>query len=486
MIQLQNWINGVFSPPLSNEYLPSYNPATGEIEAQVPDSSELEVVQAIQAAQKAFLKWSELASEKRAEYLYRIADLIEARTEELALAESADQGKPLALARQMDIPRAAHNFRFFAGAELHRTEVASQMNDDAINYVLRQPIGVAGLVAPWNLPLYLLTWKIAPAIAVGNTCVAKPSELTSRTAMMLAQIMMDAELPPGVVNLVMGRGEPVGRMICQHPGVHLVSFTGGTQTGEKILDYTKSSFKKVSLELGGKNAAIVLKDANLKKVIPEVLRSSFLNQGEICLCSSRILVQEDIFEEFCTEFTEQAQTIQVGDPKDPNTFMGPLVSEQHLAKVLTAVEQIKKDEGKILCGGERLRLEGALSGGYFMSPTVVKDLTLCSEVHQTEIFGPVVTINSFKYPFDAVKLANTSPYGLSASVWTENITRAHKLAQGLQAGTVWINCWMKRDLRMPFGGLKASGIGREGGDASIDFFTESKTVCVGLSDRKPS
>lgn len=481
MIQLQNFINGEFKEPSTKRYLPSYNPATGKVAAEVADSSELDVVQAIQAAQRAFEKWSELSARERAQYLYRIADLIDEKTEHLAQLESEDQGKPIELARAMDIPRAAQNFRFFAGQELHRTETATDQNGEFLNYVLRQPLGVAGLIAPWNLPLYLLSWKIAPAIAVGNTCVAKPSELTSRTAVALAEILNDAGLPAGVVNLVLGRGEPVGRMICQHPGVSIVSFTGGTQTGEKILDYTKSSFKKVSLELGGKNASIVLKDANLKKAIPELVRSAFLNQGEICLCGSRILIQEEIFDEFCEKFVEQVKKLKVGDPKDSNTFMGPLVSQEHLQKVLAAVETIKKDQGKVLTGGERLQLTGELEQGYFMSPTVIKDLTFCSEIHQTEIFGPVVTLNSFKYPFDAVKLANTSPYGLSASIWTENLGRAHKLARGLQVGTVWVNCWMKRDLRMPFGGQKASGLGREGGDASIDFFTETKTVCIGLT-----
>jgi aminomuconate-semialdehyde/2-hydroxymuconate-6-semialdehyde dehydrogenase len=340
---------------------------------------------------------------------------------------------------------------------------------------------VAGLISPWNLPLYLLSWKIAPALAFGNTVVCKPSEFTSKTAFLFGEILNEAGVPPGVCNMVFGRGERAGRVLVEHPGVPLISFTGGTVTGEKIQAMAAPQVKKLSLELGGKNATIVLKDVDLDKVIPQIARASFLNSGEICLCGSRILVQEDIYPQFKEKFAEHVKTLKAGDPLENGTFMGPVVSKPHFEKVTGLLEVIKKDGGKILAGGGRPEgLSAELKDGYFLSPTVVDDLTQCSEIHQTEIFGPVVTINSFKYPMDAVKWANNTPYGLSASVWTKNLTLAHKIAADLKVGTVWVNTWLKRDLRMPFGGMKASGLGREGGEHSIDFFTETKTVCVQL------
>lgn len=480
MQRLLNFIDGQYREPISGQYLPNFDPSTGEVYSEVADSNELDVITAIQAATKAFEKWKNTPAEERSKILFRIADLIEQNLEKLAAAESKDQGKPIALARKMDIPRAAWNFRFFASKILHKEEMATDMDSKAINYVLRQPVGVAGLISPWNLPLYLLTWKIAPAIAVGNTAVCKPSEMTSMTASLLGEILNEAGLPPGVVNIVLGRGEPAGSTLCSHPGVPLISFTGGTATGEKIIQSTAPHFKKLSLELGGKNANIILKDADLKKAIPTTVRSSFLNQGEICLCGSKILVQEDIYEEFISEFVKQTNELIVGDPSDEKSFMGPLVSKAHLDKVTSAIELAKKERAEILTGGEAPKLEAPFSNGYFLRPTILKDLTHCSELHQTEIFGPVVTVNSFKYPHEAVKWANTSPYGLSASLWTKDVSKAHKLAANLEVGTVWVNTWMQRDLRVPFGGIKASGMGFEGGDHSIDFYTETKTVCISL------
>lgn len=479
MDRLQNFIDGEYVDPKSGKYFPKINPATGKEIYELPDSNEMDVVSAISSSTKAFEAWSKTPASERAAILNKAADIIDQRKEELALAESLDVGKPLSLARSMDIERAALNFRFFAAKILHKTEVASDMDGEAMNYVLRQPIGVAGLISPWNLPLYLLSWKIAPALATGNTAICKPSELTSKTAFMLAEILNLAGLPKGVCNFVFGKGDPVGRMLVEHPGVHLISFTGGTKTGELIQKQSLGQFKKLSLELGGKNATIVLKDVDIKKVIPTILRSSFLNQGEICLCGSKILVQDEIFEEFCSVFTEAVNQLVVGDPLNEKTFMGPLISKDHLEKVKASVELAVKENGKILTGGGVPKdLNENLSGGYFFSPTVIKDLTHCSELHQSEIFGPVVTINSFKYPHEAVKWANTSPYGLSASVWTKDLSKAHKIARDLNVGTVWVNTWLKRDLRMPFGGMKASGLGREGGEDSIDFFTEKKTVCI--------
>ena len=480
MQQLSNFINGEYVPPQEGKYLEKLDPATAEKIYDLPDSTELDVVKAVQAAQKAFGDWSDTTTAERSRILMKVADLIDENLEELALAESHDVGKPVELAKTLDIPRAALNFRFFATRILHKEETATSMDGEAINYVLRQPVGVAGLISPWNLPLYLLSWKIAPALACGNTVVCKPSEFTSKTAWLLMDLLKKAGLPNGVCNLVIGRGDPAGRFLVEHPGVPLISFTGGTKTGEVIQKLAAPKVKRLSLELGGKNATIVMNDADLKKAIPTIVRSSFLNQGEICLCGSKILVQEQIYPEFMKEFTAAVKEIKVGDPRAKDTFMGPVIYQAHLDKVMGAIALAKSENGKIVCGGNKLNLPGSLAKGYFVEPTVIEDLTNCSELHQTEIFGPVVTVNSFKYPVDAVKWANNSPYGLSASIWTKDLSRAHKVAAQLNVGTVWINTWLKRDLRMPFGGAKASGIGREGGDHSFDFFTETKTVCVQL------
>lgn len=480
MERLKNFIDGEYRDPSEGKYWDKMSPRTGEKIYELPDSTELDVVQAIQAAQKAFGDWSATKAVDRAKILNRIADLVEENLEALALAETGDVGKPLSLSKAMDIPRVAWNFRYFASAILQKHEMATDMDGVALNYVLRQPIGVCGLIAPWNLPLYLLSWKIAPALACGNTVVCKPSEFTSKTAFLLGDILNRAGLPKGVCNIILGRGEPAGSFLVSHPGVPLISFTGGTATGEKIQKLAAPHFKKLSLELGGKNATIVFKDAELKKVIPQVARSSFLNQGEICLCGSKILVQEEIFEEFCAEFGKHVDSLVVGDPLDEKTFMGPLVSKQHFDKVSSAIALAKKENGRFIAGGAPPDLSGELKNGYYLRPTVIKDLTNCSEIHQTEIFGPVVTVNSFKYAHEAAKWANNSPYGLAASIWTKDLQRAHKVAADLKVGTVWVNTWLERDLRVPFGGQKASGLGREGGDHSIDFFTETKTVCVRL------
>jgi aminomuconate-semialdehyde/2-hydroxymuconate-6-semialdehyde dehydrogenase len=480
MDRLKNFINGEFVAPLEGKYLDKISPITGQKIYELPDSTEIDVVQAIKAATAAFEDWSALKAADRAKILNRIADIIDRRADELSEAETRDVGKTLDLAKKLDMPRAALNFRFFAGAILHKQEMATDMDGEAINYVLRQPVGVAGLISPWNLPLYLLSWKIAPAIACGNTVVCKPSEFTSKTAYLLGEILNEAGVPKGVCNIIFGKGDPAGSYLVRHPGVPLISFTGGTATGEKIQTLAAPFVKKLSLELGGKNATIVMKDVDIAKIVPAVARASFLNQGEICLCGSKILVQEDIFEEFCTQLAKYVDDLVVGDPMDPRTFMGPIVSKPQYDKVLGLLEVAKKDGGKVIAGGVVPDLPGEMKGGYFLRPTVIKDLTNCSEIHQTEIFGPVVTVNPFKYAHEAVKWANNSPYGLSASVWTKNLTQAHKMAADLRVGTVWINTWLQRDLRVPFGGAKASGLGREGGDHSIDFYTETKTVCVQL------
>lgn len=480
MIEIQNFIDGEFAPAQNGKTLDNYDPSTGEVYSRQPDSDGLDVVAAVQAANKAFAKWSETPVKERARIMNRIADLLEERLEEFARAESRDVGKPFWLARDADIPRAIANFRFFAAKITTQQEMAAPLGATAMQYVLRQPVGVGGLISPWNLPLYLLTWKIAPCIAVGNTAVCKPSEVTPMTAFMFAKLLQEAGLPKGVVNIVFGRGETAGATLVQHPGVKIISFTGGTETGAKIQQMAAPQFKKIGLELGGKNANIIFKDADLSKALPMSIRSSFLNSGQICLCGSRILVQDEIYPEFISEFKKLVSEIKVGDPQDPNTFMGPLVSREHRDKVAGMVEQARREQGKVTAGGNIPQMEGKLAGGYFYAPTVIEDLTNCSDLWQREIFGPVVTVMTFKYPHEAVKWANTSPYGLSASVWTKDVARAHKVAAQIQAGTVWVNTWMLRDLRVPFGGMKQSGVGREGGEYSLDFYTETKTVCIGL------
>ena len=479
MIKIKNFVNGEYVEPQSGRYMDNYNPSTGEVYSQQPDSDEVDVAFAIQAAQKSFASWSSLPGAERSQILMRVADIIEERADELAEAESRDQGKPLWLAKKADLPRAVLNFRFFASKILHHQEMSTDMDGAAINYSLRQPLGVAGLISPWNLPLYLLTWKIAPALAVGNTVVCKPSEVTPMTAYLLGDILNEAGVPPGVCNIIFGHGHTAGATLVKHPGVPLISFTGGTATGEKILEMSAPLFKKTGIELGGKNANIIFKDADLKKALAMSLKSSFLNSGQICLCGSRMFVQEDIYEEFLREFVKETEALKVGDPLDADTFMGPLVSQEHRHKVLSCIEQARSEDGKILTGGVIPEMPEAFQSGYFLRPTVIADLTDCSDLHQREIFGPVVTVRPFKYAHEAVKWANTSPYGLAASVWTKDLKRAHKVAAQIQAGTVWVNTWMKRDIRVPFGGMKASGLGREGGDLSFDFYTEQKNICIG-------
>ena len=478
MQQLANFINGKYVPPKNGKFIDNFNPATGEVYAQIPDSDALDVVEAFRAASTAFEKWAKMPVQERTDILLRVADILSERRQEFAEAESRDMGKPLWLAREVDMNRAILNFKFFANRVVQHQERASHMDGQGLNYALHEPIGVTGLISPWNLPLYLLTWKIAPALAVGNTAVCKPSELSPMTAYMLGEVFNQAGLPPGVCNIVLGRGETAGDAIVTHPGIPLISFTGGTDTGAMILEKGGRKFKKMGMELGGKNANIIFKDADLKKCLPMTLRLSFLNSGQICLCGSRIFVQENIYDEFMEKFVADTKSIKVGDPFENETFMGPVVNREHKQKIVAAIEQAVGEGGKVVAGDEELDLPEKLKNGYYLRPTIITDLTDCSELWQKEIFGPVVTVRPFKYPHEAIKWANTSPYGLSATVWTQDLSRAHKVAQSLQAGTVWVNTWSKRDLRVPFGGYKASGLGREGGDDSIDFYTEQKNVCI--------
>lgn len=481
MMKLKNYINGKLMEPSSQRYFDNFQPSTGKVYSQIPDSDEADVDLAYQAAKNAFKSWSILPKELRSNYLLKIAHLIESKLDQLAMAESIDNGKPLKLAKTVDIPRAAANFHFYATGILHYASHAHSMEDTAINYTLRQPVGVAGCISPWNLPLYLFSWKIAPALAAGCTVVAKPSEITPMTAYLLSEICIEAGLPDGVLNIVHGYGSKVGNAIVSHPDIPLISFTGGTVTGKHIASVAAPMFKKLSLELGGKNPNLIFADCDYDKMLHTTMLSSFANQGQICLCGSRIFVERKLYERFKNDFVEKTKALLVGDPLDDKTKVGAIVSKQHQEKIMSYIELAKQEGGKILCGGNVLKLVGNLSEGYYIEPTVIEGLPHNCRTNQEEIFGPVVTITPFDSEAEALSMANSTIYGLASIVWTENLTRAHRLANQLHAGIVWVNCWLLRDLRTPFGGVKASGVGREGGFEALDFFTEPKNVCIKLT-----
>jgi aminomuconate-semialdehyde/2-hydroxymuconate-6-semialdehyde dehydrogenase len=479
MIHLSNYIGGEHCPPQKGQYLPNIAPATAEVFSYIPDSDAQDVAQAVAAAQEAFPLWSGLSAEERSKILMRVAAGIEAQLEALAEAESLDNGKPIQLARQMDIPRAAQNFHFFATGILHFASEAHPMPGQAvINYTLRQPLGIVGCISPWNLPLYLFTWKIAPALAAGNCVVAKPSEVTPYTAHLLAQICMDAGMPPGVLNIVHGTGPRVGEAIVKHPNIKAISFTGGTSTGAQIASLAAPMFKKLSLELGGKNPNLIFADCEYDKMLQTTLRSSFANQGQICLCGSRIYVERSIYERFKTDFVAAVKALRLGPPSDPQTQVGAVVSAAHRDKILSYIELAKAEGGTILCGGHGVELPAPYDKGYFIAPTVIEGLDHQCRTNQEEIFGPVVTLQPFDTEMQALEYANSVRYGLAATVWTQNLNRALRLGEQLQSGIVWVNCWLLRDLRTPFGGVKDSGIGREGGWDALRFFSETKNVCL--------
>lgn len=475
MRRLANFIGGAFVGPASGEYLDDIGPASGDVIAQIPDSDATDIDAAVVAAKRAFPAWSQTPAAERSRLLLKLADRIEQNMEELARVESQDNGKTVSLARRLDIPRAVANFRFFATAILHQSSDAHVMDSTALNYTLRHPLGVVGLISPWNLPLYLLSWKIAPAIAAGNTCVAKPSELTPLTANRLAELSLEAGIPPGVINIVHGYGPKAGAALCEHADVAAISFTGGTLTGARVATAAAPMFKKLSLELGGKNPNLIFADADLDDAIATSIRSSFWNQGEICLCGSRIFVERSIHDTFFERFIAATRALRIGDPLDEATDVGALVSEAHLHKVLGYIDLAKREGGTVI-GGNRIDRPG-----FFIEPAVVTGLGCDCRVLQEEIFGPVVTITPFDGDEEAIRFANSTRYGLSATVWTRDLTRAHRVAAALDSGTVWINCWLLRDLRVPFGGMKESGVGREGGFESLNFFTEAKNVCVKLA-----
>ena len=478
MITIKNYINGTYYESSNNEWLEAIDPSTGVVYGKLPNSTDKDVEEAYKAANNAFASWSKTSVEQRSEILYKIADLIVSKLDTLAVAESMDNGKPLSLAKKVDIPRAALNFRFFSQAITQfYSESHEQISQKNINFTLRQPIGVVGCISPWNLPLYLFTWKIAPALAAGNCVVAKPSEVTPYTAFLLAEICTKAGLPKGVLNIVHGLGATTGQAIVEHPNIKAISFTGGTKTGAHIAKTAAPLFKKLSLELGGKNPNIIFADCDYKKMLSTTVKSSFANQGQICLCGSRIFVEASIYEQFKNDFIEKVKQLKVGLPSEKNTDIGALVSKPHLDKVLSYIEQVKQENATVLYGGERVSVENG-KNGYYMQPTIIEVSSNDCVLNQEEIFGPVVTLMPFKGDKEALKLASNVKYGLSATVWTNNLKRSLYFSEQLQTGIVWINTWLQRDLRTPFGGAKSSGVGREGGFEVLRFFTEAKNVCI--------
>jgi aminomuconate-semialdehyde/2-hydroxymuconate-6-semialdehyde dehydrogenase len=483
-LRLANLIDGRLQAPRNDRWLDVFEPATGQVFAHCPDSTADDVADAVAAAQRAAPAWAATPAEQRANLMHRLAGLVEARTDEFVALESRDSGKPLTQARNLDIPRAVSNLRFFAATIMGWSSESHAMalgpsDQGAINYTLRQPLGVVGCISPWNLPLYLFTWKIAPALAAGNTVVSKPSEITPCTAALLGELSIEAGFPPGVFNIVQGRGPTVGQAIVEHAQVKAVSFTGSTRTGAQIAAVAAPQFKKVSLELGGKNPAVVFEDADLGDAnLDTIVRSGFANQGEICLCGSRLLVQRSIYDAFRERYLARVKALRVGDPNEDSSDLGALVSREHFDKVMGCIATAREEGGRVLCGGEAIAVDGRCADGWFVAPTVIEGLGAEAATNQHEIFGPVVSLIPFEDEAEALAIANGTGYGLAASVWTRDLSRAHRFGAGLDFGIVWTNCWLLRDLRTPFGGTKQSGLGREGGAEALRFFTEPKNICI--------
>ena len=478
MIRIKNYIGGELKEPISGSYIDNIEPATGEVYSLIPDSDKEDVDLAVKAAKKASISWSQTSRDERSNILINIANGIESRMDAFVHAESKDNGKPLSLARKVDIPRAISNFKFFATSILHFSSESHDMDGYALNYTLREPIGVVGCISPWNLPLYLFSWKIAPALATGNCVIAKPSEVTPMTAFMLSDVCKDAGLPDGVLNIIHGLGPKVGAAITEHVDIKAISFTGGTETGRQIARTASPMFKKISLELGGKNPNIIFSDCDFEKALNTSIHSSFANQGQICLCGSRIFVQRPIYDKFKKAFIDKTKALVVGDPMDDKTNLGAVVSKPHYEKILSYIELAKEEGGKVISGGEAYKPEGRCKGGYFIKPTIIEGLSSSCRLNQEEVFGPLVCLIPFDKEEEVVEFANSTEYGLAASIWTTDLNKAHRMGRAIKSGIVWINCWLLRDLRTPFGGMKNSGVGREGGQEALRFFTEQKNVCV--------
>ncbi len=476
---LSNWIGGEPVAPMGNAYLDNVNSATGRVISKIPRSQELDVHAALRAAEKAQKEWRRTSYPDRASLLEAIADRIEARKDEFAQAESLDTGKPFHVAKNVDISRAIANFRFFAGAIRH-DETGCHMMGDAINYTVRKPLGVVALITPWNLPLYLLSWKLAPAIAMGNAVVAKPSELTPTTATLLAEVFNEVGAPKGLYNVVHGRGIEAGTALTNHPIVKAISFTGGTQTGRYVSQSGAEQFKKMSLEMGGKNAALVFDDADMERTVKGIARASFLNQGQICLCASRILVQRSIYDAFVERLVAEVRSLKVGDPQDDDSDLGSLISKEHQQKVMGFVQSALSDGGRVLCGGQVPNVPDELQGGAWYEPTIIVDVDTTCKISREEVFGPVIVVHPFDTEEEAIEIANGTQYGLASTIWTQNLERAHRVAAEMDTGLVWVNTWLHRDLRTPFGGMKNSGIGREGGHYSLDFYSNPQNICISL------
>ncbi len=475
---IQNYINGVYVPTSSNERVDLHDPATGQVYGHLMDSNIDDVDHAVRSAKDAFPIWSALTLHERADYLIAIAEEVSSRLDEFSKFESRDTGKPISLARSLDIPRSISNFKFFAD-HAKNFDFESNLNSKrSNNQIIKFPLGVVCCISPWNLPLYLFTWKIAPALIVGNTVVAKPSEVTPYTAYLLGDVCSNIGLPPGVLNIIHGRGNTTGDLLVRNKSIKAISFTGGTETGRSIFKNASDSFKKLSLEMGGKNPAVIFDDCDYERMLDTVVRSSFSNQGQICLCSSRILTEKTIYEQFKNDFCSKISELVIGDPLETETEFGAISSEQHFLKINSYIELARQEGARILTGGEIKKMNGRCTDGWFVKPTVIEDLDHSSRLNQEEIFGPVVTLQPFDSESDAVQLANDTDYGLSATIWTEDLEKGQRVSRSIEAGVIWINCWLLRDLRTPFGGIKNSGLGREGGDEAINFFTEQKNICV--------
>ena len=481
--EYRNYVQGRFVT--STRQFDDINPATGKVAATVHEADDALVAAAVDAARSALRgPWGETTAEQRAAVLDRIASVIERRAEDFLAAEVGDTGKPAELARSLDIPRGSANFRTFAnliratGGELYESPAP---DGGALNYTIRRPLGVVGVISPWNLPLLLFTWKVAPALACGNTIVAKPSEETPGSATLLAEVMHEAGLPAGVFNLVHGYGPgSAGEAIVRSPGIDGLTFTGESRTGATIMKQAAEGVRPVSFELGGKNAALVFADCDFDSAVDGVARSTFMNTGQVCLCTERVYVERSIYERFVTALAERARALRIGDPWDRATQLGPLISQEHRQKVLSYYELARREGAEVIAGGGVPDIGGQNAGGWYIEPTVWTNLRPDSRCQQEEVFGPVCAITPFDAEDEVVELANDSAYGLAASIWTTNLKRGHRLAGRIEVGLVWLNTWFLRDLRTPFGGSKLSGIGREGGRHSLDFYSELRNVCVKL------